>query len=99
MHPPLALGRPANAGQVKYLLWTTGHGHLGLATEFWRSPRDGGRVCSPHTPVWHRYACVSDFLSVASVESVREMMEWGSSFVEQLDEAGKLSALDVLRRE
>ena len=42
---------------------------------------------------------MSDFLSVASVESVREMMEWGSSFVEQLDEAGKLSALDVLRRE
>ena len=44
-----------------------------------------------------RYSAPTDFLKLASPDGVRQMVEWGSAHVDELDAAGGLEALEHLR--
>ena len=44
-----------------------------------------------------KYTSPSDFLRIASVDAVREMMVWGAEHVEQMDADGALDPLDEYR--
>ena len=44
------------------------------------------------------YPSPADFLATKSPSEKMQMMEWGASFVEELDAAGRLSPLEALRR-
>ena len=44
------------------------------------------------------YDSYRDFLATKTPAEKIEMMEWGASFIEQLDARGELKALDSLRK-
>jgi hypothetical protein len=46
-----------------------------------------------------KYTSPSDFLRIASVDAVREMMVWGAEHVEQMEAHGNLDPLDDFRRD
>ena len=50
-------------------------------------------VCASPSTVRARFSGPSDFLRLASPASVREMMAWGESHADKLDDAGGLHVL------